>query len=103
VLPSCSEGTPLALIEAQIAGRPAVVTDVGDSARWVIEGETGFVADAATAASFGRALARAWDRRADWRAIGERAHTAAAKRIDRNPGLTLLNHIGAVCGFPTGS
>jgi L-malate glycosyltransferase len=98
VLPSRSEGTPLAMVEAQIAGRPAVVTDVGDMADWVGEGETGFVADAATAASFGRALNRAWQHREQWRAMGERAHESALKRIDPNPGATLLNHVEAACG-----
>ena len=93
VLPSRSEGTPLALIEAQIAGRPAVVTDVGDSARWVAEGQTGFVADAPTATSFGRALERAWHRRADWKPMGERAREATMLRVDRDPGATLLNHL----------
>jgi glycosyltransferase involved in cell wall biosynthesis len=96
VLPSRSEGTPLALVEAQIAGRPAVVTDVGDSARWVAEGETGFVADAATAASFGKALNRAWDRRAEWAAMGDLAHERTAVRIDRTPGVTLLEHLQSV-------
>lgn len=96
-LPSRSEGTSLALIEAQITGRPAVVTDVGDSARWVSEGETGWVADASTAASFGRALSRAWVRRGDWKSMGERAREATAQRVDRNPGATLLNHVLAAC------
>lgn len=96
VLPSRSEGTPLALVEAQIAGRPAVVTDVGDSARWVDEGETGFVADAATAVSFGKALNRAWERRAEWAAMGGLAHERTGARIDRTPGVTLLEHLQSV-------
>ena len=98
VLPSRSEGTPLSLVEAQIAGRPAIVTDVGDSARWAIEGETGFVADAATTTSFGKALTRAWENRGHWKQMGERAHDSAASRVDRNPGTTLLNHVQATCG-----
>ena len=56
----------MALVEALIAGRPAVVTDVGDSAQWAIDGETGLVAEAATAASIGRALSRAWERRSEF-------------------------------------
>lgn len=96
VLPSRSEGTPLALVEAQIAGRPAVVTDVGDSARWVAEGETGFVADAATAVSFEKALNRAWERRTEWSTMGDLAHKRTAARIDRTPGVTLLDHVQSV-------
>ena len=98
VLPSRSEGTPLSLVEAQLAGRPAIVTDVGDSAGWAIDGETGFVAEAATAKSLGQAMSRAWDRRSEWPAMGQRAHEAAVKRLDRNPGETLLNHVLSVCG-----
>jgi glycosyltransferase involved in cell wall biosynthesis len=93
LLPSRSEGTPLSLLEALVAGRPAVVTDVGDSARWVEEGETGFVADAPSAASFGRALERAWERRAGWREMGQRAAATTGARVDRNPGGTLLEAI----------
>ena len=99
VLPSRSEGTPLALVEAQIAGRPAVVTDVGDSASWVAEG---FVAEAATAASFGRALERAWERRGDWKPMGARAHEATMRRVDRNPGATLLAKLLSACGLAVG-
>ena len=99
VLPSRSEGTPLALVEAQIAGRPAVVTDVGDSASWVAEG---FVAEAATAASFGLALERAWERRGDWKPMGTRAHETTMRRVDRNPGATLLAKLLSACGFAVG-
>ncbi|MBY0513001.1 MAG: glycosyltransferase family 4 protein, partial [Gemmataceae bacterium] len=90
VLPSRGEGTPLALLEAVVAGRPAVVTDVGGSADWVDDGASGFVADAATPRSLGRALARAWERERDWPAMGQAACGIAA-RIDRTPGATLLD------------
>lgn len=43
VLPSLWEGMPLALIEAQAAGLPAVVSDVVGNRDVVIDGETGFV------------------------------------------------------------
>jgi glycosyltransferase involved in cell wall biosynthesis len=90
VLPSRSEGTPLSLVEALVCGRPAVVTDVGDSARWVEEGVTGFVAEAPTAALLGAALERAWQARPQWRRMGEAAHERVMARLDRNPGGTLL-------------
>jgi glycosyltransferase involved in cell wall biosynthesis len=93
VLPSRSEGTPLALVEALVAGRPAVVTDVGGSAAWVADGETGFVAPAATPTAVSAALERAWDRRADWERMGAAAHAAAVGRVDRDPGATLLEAI----------
>src|SRR5947209_5495733 len=37
VLPSRAEGVALALVEAMLCGRPAVVTDVGDHAAWVTD------------------------------------------------------------------
>lgn len=43
VLTSDNEGMPLSLIEAAIAGRPAVTTDVGGAREVVRDGETGFV------------------------------------------------------------
>jgi glycosyltransferase involved in cell wall biosynthesis len=48
VLPSLSEGTPLALVEAMLSGRAALTTDVGDSAAYVLDGKTGFLAAVAS-------------------------------------------------------
>jgi glycosyltransferase involved in cell wall biosynthesis len=90
VMPSRQEGIPLAIVEAMLCGRPSVVTDVGDNAAWVLEGRTGFVADAATAESFGVALERAWDVRAKWSQMGNTAHVQASVRLDRSPGKGLL-------------
>lgn len=38
-----NEGMPIALIEAQMAGKPVVATDVGSVSEVVLDGETGFV------------------------------------------------------------
>jgi len=43
LMPSLWEGMPLALIEAQAAGIPAVVSDVVGCRDVVVNGETGFV------------------------------------------------------------
>ncbi|MBW4582115.1 MAG: glycosyltransferase [Tildeniella nuda ZEHNDER 1965/U140] len=43
VLPSRSEGFPLAIVEAMLAARPVVATKVGSIAEAVIHGETGFL------------------------------------------------------------
>jgi len=89
-LPSRAEGTPLALVEAMLCARPALVTDVGGNGEWIEEPDCGFVAAAATVRSLAGALERAWVRRADWRAMGARAHRRAAGRVDPVPGRTLL-------------
>ena len=89
VLPSRDEGTPLALVEAMLCGRPAVVTDVGGNAEWIDDGETGFVAEAPTARSFGAALERAWLANTQWQKMGARAQKSAS-RFDKSAGKSLL-------------
>jgi glycosyltransferase involved in cell wall biosynthesis len=43
VMSSASEGLPLALIEAMMAGLPAIVPDVGDIPDLVVDGKNGFL------------------------------------------------------------
>ena len=57
-LSSDSEGTPLAIIEAAAAGRPAVATAVGGVADVVTDGITGLLAPAQDEAAFGAAFLR---------------------------------------------
>jgi glycosyltransferase involved in cell wall biosynthesis len=90
VLPSRAEGTPMALIEAMLCGRPAVVTDVGGNAEWIEDQDTGFVAEAPSARSFGAMLERAWLAQADWQKMGIRAHENAFIRLDKSAGKSLL-------------
>ncbi len=73
VLPSRTEGMPLALVEAMMCGRPAVVTDVGGNAEVIEDGATGFVAAGAELGALDQALERAWQRRDDWAEMGRRA------------------------------
>ena len=90
VLPSRDEGTPIALIEAMLCGRPSVVTNVGGNAEWVEDGETGFISDAPSARLFEAALERAWQAKSRWPQIGRRAHERASALYDKNPGGSLL-------------
>jgi glycosyltransferase involved in cell wall biosynthesis len=95
VMASRSEGTPLALVEAMLCGRPSVVTDVGGNLEWAVEPRNGFTAEAATVRSFGAALERAWAARADWEVLGKTAHHDALGLIDPTPGKTLLELVTA--------
>jgi glycosyltransferase involved in cell wall biosynthesis len=86
IMASCGEGRPLALAEAMICGRPAVVTDVGGNAELVTDGVTGFVAQSATLAAVRTALERSWVERNSWAEMGARAHDWAVRALDPPPG-----------------
>jgi glycosyltransferase involved in cell wall biosynthesis len=85
VLPSRYEGMPPTLVEAMWCGRPAVVTDVGGNAELCVDGETGFVAPAATVPCFADALQRAWDRRKEWPQMGQAARARVESQIPKDP------------------
>jgi glycosyltransferase involved in cell wall biosynthesis len=77
IMPSRCEGLPLALVEAMLCGRTAIVTNVGGNSEVVEDGVTGFLAPAASEADVDEALERAWERRKEWREMGQ----LAAKRV----------------------
>jgi glycosyltransferase involved in cell wall biosynthesis len=95
-LPSRYEGLPLALVEAMRCGRPAVVTDVGGNVELCVDGETGFVAPAATAAFISDALQRAWERRAGWRQLGLAAREHVNQLIPEDPVLLFCQKLEAL-------
>jgi glycosyltransferase involved in cell wall biosynthesis len=73
VLPSKYEGLPIALVEAMLCGRPAVVTNVSGNPEVVQDGVTGFIADAPTVASFDAAMERLWNSRTELQVMGHAA------------------------------
>lgn len=93
VLCSFGEGTPLSLIEAFFCGRPAIATDVGDNAKYVMEGVTGFVIDAPTIKLIAAALVRAYEHCSQWEEMGKRAHQLASKKFDMDAGRQLYHII----------
>jgi glycosyltransferase involved in cell wall biosynthesis len=85
VLPSRFEGMPLALLEALVCGRPAVVTAVAGNSQVVVEGRSGFVAQAPTVASVQEALERLWENRAKLRDMGLVARDELLSRHQAEP------------------
>ena len=85
ILPSRLEGNPLSLIEAMVCGRMPIATAVGRAAELVDDNESGFIAPAATVALVDEALERAWQRRHEWQAMGQRAAIAIRERHSLRP------------------
>jgi glycosyltransferase involved in cell wall biosynthesis len=72
VMPSYYEGLPIALVEAMLCGRTAVVTNVGGNAEVLKDNETGFISEGVHLSSFNDALNRAWTKTKDWKEMGEK-------------------------------
>ncbi len=102
-LPSRYEGLPLALVEAMLCHRPAVVTDVGGSAEVLEDGVTGFLAAAPTVAELDRALERAWERRGELREMGLRAGQAIRRLVPPDPAAAFADRLLALARNPGGA
>jgi L-malate glycosyltransferase len=85
LMPSRGEGTPLALLEAMICGRPAIATKVGGIPEVLSAGFNGYLADAPTPSCFGAELETAWQSKHQWFDMGLRAHNAAMSLAQSNP------------------
>jgi glycosyltransferase involved in cell wall biosynthesis len=77
LLPTKAESFSLAMLEAMMCGRAVVTTNVGDQALVIKDNETGWLAECGTPSGFGIALEKAWQRKANWCAIGAKAHQEA--------------------------
>ena len=92
-MPSRVESAPLALVEAMLCGRPAVVNDVGGVLEWASEPETAFVSHGTHIESFTAALERAFEAKSEWPAMSGRARERALSRLDPDPGSAVLKLI----------
>ena len=77
VLPSRFEGFPQAVVEAMLAERPVVASDVGSVSESVIDGETGFLVPPDDAPALADALARLRDDAELRRELGRRGRARA--------------------------
>lgn len=83
VLPSIAEGTPLALQEAMLKGRPALVTDVGGNSSLIVDNETGFLAATASVNSLKVKLLQLFSTPlAQLEQMGKKAFEKATQEID---------------------
>jgi|AntRauTorckE6833_2_1112554.scaffolds.fasta_scaffold11572_2 glycosyltransferase involved in cell wall biosynthesis len=98
VMPSRYEGLPIALVEAMLCHRMAIVTDVGGNVELLEEGITGFIAAAPTISELDAAMERAWQRRLEWKEAGLRAGESVRKAIPKDPVLDFINVLSAT-GF----
>lgn len=101
ILPSRSEGLPLAMVEAMLCGRLIIATDAGGIAELLDDNETGFLAAAPTLAALDEALERAWARQAEWAAIGAEAARRVRMRVPQNPVAEFVGHLMAA--MPAGA
>ena len=97
VLPSRYEGLPLAIVEAMLCGRLAIVTDVAGNKELLQDNVTGFVAAAPSVPLLDEAMERAWHRRADWQAIGHAAAVAIRKQVPADPAQVFADKLLAEC------
>lgn len=93
VMPSRREGLPIALVEAMMAGRPSIVTDVGGNAELIEDGVTGFVASTASLEAVSQALERAWTNRSQLSDMGVAAARRVRELYPENPEITFASQL----------
>jgi glycosyltransferase involved in cell wall biosynthesis len=92
ILPSRSEGLPIAVVEAMASGRTVIVTNAGGSAEFITDDVTGFVGKA-DLDMLEEAMERAWNKRDHWQNMGLEAAKYIKKRVPENPAYDFSNQI----------
>ena len=89
ILASLGEGTPLALIESMLCGRPVITTDVGGNAEYAEHLVSGFIADYPTMPALSKVMELAWQNKERWEEMGKIANKMILKNYDLNSCSTL--------------
>jgi glycosyltransferase involved in cell wall biosynthesis len=92
ILPSRSEGLPIAVVEAMASGRTVIVTNAGGSAEFITDDITGFVGKA-DQDMLEEAMERAWNKRDHWQNMGLAAAKHIKERVPENPAYDFSNQI----------
>lgn len=92
ILPSRSEGLPMAMIEAMSIGRTVIVTNAGGSAELVEDGVTGFLGSI-DQDQFECAMERAWAQRHEWKNMGLEAAKYIKDHVPPKPEFDFSNQI----------
>jgi len=95
LMASFMEGLPIVLVGAMICARVPILTDVGGHREVVQDSECGFIANATTVEDLDDALERAWQRRFEWEAIGQRARQ---RILDYLPDDPVQDFVGKLMG-----
>jgi glycosyltransferase involved in cell wall biosynthesis len=82
VLPSLSEGLPLALLEAMFSGLPIIASDVGEVGAALAHGDAGLLVNPGNSAALARAIDTLLFDAQQSRELGERAARRAAAEYD---------------------
>ena len=85
ILSSRYEGLPLSLVEAMLAKRFSIVTNVSGNTEVIDDNITGFIAEAPKPEYLDKAMERAWERRHDWENMGKKAGFEIRKIIPKDP------------------
>ena len=93
ILASRYEGLPLAVVEAMLCQRIAIVTAVAGNPEIIANGETGFIAAAPTVNLLDAAMSEAWSQRNHWQEMGRQAGISIRQKIPQDPGFVFANRL----------
>jgi glycosyltransferase involved in cell wall biosynthesis len=85
IFTSRMEGMPISLIDSLLCYRMAIVTPVGGMPDVVEDGCTGFISSSVTVSEIDKCLAKAWEKRFNWKEFGRAAGENIRKKISEFP------------------
>lgn len=85
LLTSRYEGLPISIVEAMLSKRLVITTNVSGNKELLIDNENAFIAAAPRPEYVDEALERAWERRWEWKAMGEQAYSHIIQHIPEQP------------------